>query len=169
MKLPSYMDLMSSSTPAREQDGIGFFKGEGSLVRFSEPVRFRALFPPPPTPGVYAILQRDATWQPRPFKPIYFGKAVDLSARVTASHEKYDDWCRVASGANNLYVAFCSMWRSSDSDRSLLETSLIKRYQPECNKTSKAADAFYGALLQTQPTAPVSLSSLLRPPKRFKI
>ena len=100
---------------------------------FSEPTAFGASWLPM-WPGLYAILVLDFTATPRPYRPIYFGKAEDLSARAVHSHEKYDEWCRAAGGAGRLYIAYCSMLGSSDSERSATEESLIKRYAPVCNK-----------------------------------
>ncbi len=166
MNLPTYTNPFSSPARTPKPQGIHFYKQDGSLVRFSEPMHFRSMIPPPPSPGVYVVLVRDAIWGPRPFKPIYFGKAASFSARVTTSHENYSDWCRAALGAGNLYVSLCWMSSSTDSQRSLLETSLINRYQPECNKMSRTASALYQALLRTRPAHRVSLASLLGEPLR---
>jgi hypothetical protein len=88
---------------------------------------------PRPSPGLYAVLVADSTWGPRNFRPLYFGKAGNLATRVVRSHEKYDEWCRAAGGAENLYVAYFSMLGSRDDERTTVESGLIRHYGPHCN------------------------------------
>jgi hypothetical protein len=160
--LRTYMNLMGGAAlPPPRPEGINFYRQEGGLVRFSEPTGFLRIFPPPPGPGVYVIAVRDDQWSPRKYRPIYFGKSIDLASRPTSSHENYAEWCRVAGGAAHLYVALHFMPGTTDSERATLEKSLIGRYQPECNKTSKLGEAFRRSLLQTRPTAYGRLADLL--------
>jgi hypothetical protein len=87
----------------------------------------------PSSAGVYAILVSDPGWQPRPYRPIYFGEAVDLAARVVGSHEKHDEWRRAAGTGDQLYVAYHLM-SGCDEERTALEQGLIAEYRPECNE-----------------------------------
>jgi hypothetical protein len=97
----------------------------------------------PTLPGLYAVLVFDLSGKPRPYRAIYFGKAEDLAARVTSSHEKYNDWTRTCRSVTGLYLVYHPMPNSSDWQRSELERSLIKAYTPECNeKHNPLADAF---------------------------
>ncbi|MGA7851736.1 MAG: hypothetical protein WCA15_00330 [Candidatus Acidiferrales bacterium] len=57
-----------------------------------------------------------------------------MAARVVRSHEKYDEWSRVAGGGN-LYVSCHPMPNSAEWERAAVEEDLIERYAPECNKT----------------------------------
>jgi hypothetical protein len=98
---------------------------------FSEPTAFGDTWLPT-RPGVYAILVIDGTWRPRPYRPIYFGKAGNLASRLVPSHEKYDEWCRVAGGAGKLYIAY-HLVPDTDWERAAVEEDLIKHYAPQCN------------------------------------
>lgn len=100
---------------------------------FSEPTALGAAWLPM-LPGLYAILVLDLSRTPRPYRPIYFGKAEDLAARVVRSHEKCDEWRR-AAGTGTLYVAYDSMPNTSNWERASVEERLIKYYAPECNRT----------------------------------
>jgi hypothetical protein len=111
--------------------------------RFSEPTKFRSTWLPI-LPGLYAILVRDAKSSPRPFRVIYFGKAENLASRVVPSHEKCDQWCRVAGGGENLYVACCEMRNSTDDERRSAEADLISHYAPECNDVFNPFSAWLG-------------------------
>ena len=100
---------------------------------FTEPIAFgRSSLPG--FAGIYAILVSDAGWQPRPYRPVYFGEAGDLAVRVVASHEKYGEWLRAAGTADKLYVAYHLM-SGGEAQRAAFEQSLIREYQPECNES----------------------------------
>lgn len=101
---------------------------------FSEPASFASAWLPP-SPGLYAILVIDGSWGPRPYRPLYFGKATALNTRVGSSHEKYSDWCRAAGGAAKLYVSYHLMVGTSDAQRASFERNLISHYSPQCNVT----------------------------------
>ena len=45
-------------------------------------------------PGLYVVLVRDPGWDPRPFRPLYFGESQGVWGRATAAHEKCGDWRR---------------------------------------------------------------------------
>ncbi len=81
--------------------------------------------------GLYVVMINDATWQPLPCRPIYVGKAQDLSLRVCRSHEKYQSWLRAASGTG-LFIAFCHI--EDENVRSDVERRLIEHYTPSCNR-----------------------------------
>ena len=105
---------------------------------FTEPAAFGGGLLPS-SAGVYAVLVSDAAWQPRPYRPIYFGEAADLAGKVTASHEKYQEWLRAAGAEDQLYVAYHLM-SGGDADRAALEESLVKEYRPACNEDSASAE-----------------------------
>jgi len=98
---------------------------------FTEPIGFGSS-PLPGYAGVYAILVSDAAWEPRPYRPIYFGEAKDLARKVVASHEKYEDWPRAAGAEGGLYVAYHLM-AGSDAERTAFQEELIREYRPACN------------------------------------
>jgi hypothetical protein len=100
---------------------------------FSEPKAFGSGWLPMRS-GVYAILVIDGGWNPRPYRPLYFGKAGDLAARVVRSHEKYNEWCREAGGSEKLYVAY-HLSPNAEWERAEIEESLIRHYSPVCNQT----------------------------------
>jgi hypothetical protein len=104
---------------------------------FTEPITFASTLLPG-SPGVYAILMSDAAWQPRPYRPIYFGEAADLAGRALASHEKYEEWLRAAGAADQLYVAY-HLTSGDEAGRAALKESLIKEYRPACNEDSGIA------------------------------
>jgi hypothetical protein len=126
--LASLIGAPSLPAPAPIRTGIRFNNND-----FSEPTAFGGAWLPT-WPGLYAILVSDSRCSPRPYRVIYFGKAVDLSSRATRSHEKFDEWNRVA-GAGVLYITFLSMPISSERERAAIEEDLIKHYAPECNRT----------------------------------
>ena len=80
--------------------------------------------------GLYAVMARDASCSPLPYRLIYVGKAGNLSERVCRSHEKYPSWERAARGAQ-LFVAFHSI--ADESARTMAERRIIEHYKPECN------------------------------------
>jgi hypothetical protein len=122
--IPSLRELVAPPAPVAQ--GIKF---GGTL--FSEPTVFFSC-DLPATPGLYVILVFDFSASPRPYRPLYFGKAEELNARVNESHEKFAEWKRAAD-TSLLFVAYYAMPGSSDSQRAFLESALIGEYRPECN------------------------------------
>jgi len=110
---------------------------------FSEP---KALFSEwlPMQPGLYAVLVLDFSCKPRPYRPIYFGKAEDLAKRVTSSHEKYSEWSGACKSLTGLYLAYHAMPNSSDWERGALERNLIKIYTPQCNDVHNPLSNAFG-------------------------
>jgi hypothetical protein len=131
-----------------------------SIAQLATPIRFNQLsFTPPrllivpyrptlrlaPRPisttqvpsyaGLYVVLVYDPSCSPLPYRPLYFGQAMELSDRVCRSHEKYSSWEK-AAGSSSLYVAFCEM--PSALDRDIAERGLIERYLPQCNEIYNA-------------------------------
>jgi hypothetical protein len=132
LPMPDYSSIGSLIGAAKPQSPVPLPSGIWFQDRyFSEPTAFGSPWLPALS-GVYAILVIDGRCKPRPYRPIYFGKAGDLQTRVVRWHEKYDEWCRVAGGAGNLYVAY-HLAPNSDSERSDVEVDLIKHFAPECN------------------------------------
>lgn len=127
--LASLLGSFAAQPAAPTPTGLRFLDSH-----FSESVAF-AYASLPRRPGLYAIVVIDGAWGPRPYRPIYFGKATDLASRVVSSHEKYSEWCRSAGGSEKLYVAHLVMLGSSDSARSASEELLVRHYSPDCNIT----------------------------------
>src|ERR1700730_6264293 len=116
--------LLSNLLPPPSSASGIHFQGR----RFSEPTPL-GFVTVPKQPGVYAILVSDNNWKPRPYRVLYFGKAVDLSARVCSSHEKHGEWGRCAAGGT-LYVAWHAIPGSTEFQRATLEENLIKHFSP---------------------------------------
>jgi len=130
--LPDRLSLSSSLFAPPQSAGLCL-----NLRHFSEPESLFWMmmgFRHHTYPGLYAILVPDNTWNPRPYRPIYFGEARNLGARVGESHEKYDHWCGAAGGLENLYVAFHDMMGSSSGQREDAATQLVRYFLPECNE-----------------------------------
>src|SRR5580693_1919914 len=99
---------------------------------FTEPIGFGGSRLPEHA-GVYVILVNDVAWEPRPYRPIYFGEARDLSGIVVASHEKSDSWYRAAGAEDGIYVAY-HLIVGSDAERTAFKEKLIREYRPACNE-----------------------------------
>jgi hypothetical protein len=134
----SLSQLLGAVPPPAKQTGIQFCNR-----KFSEPTLHRTATPLS-WPGLYAILVLDSRCSPRPYRVIYFGQGGNLAERVTASHEKYEKWCRAASGSGNLYVAFYWMPTSTERRRMDAESELIRTYNPECNIASNPWGGTFG-------------------------
>ena len=113
---------------------------------FTEPAALR-LVVPPASSGIYAILVRDATSRPQPFRAIYFGESGNFLERVTEQHERYEDWTREAGGVANIYVAFCLTPLLKEEQRRWVENDLIARYRPACNLNDNRVRSTYQPLL----------------------
>jgi hypothetical protein len=145
--------------------GITFGILGGGSIKFSEPVLLDfATFPT--VPGLYAILERNASCKPRPFRLLYIGMTSNLADRPSRSHENFDDWCREASGGCSLYASYHAMEGSSIVHRTIRESSLVQYNRPPCNKNlgttahvSPSRDSG-----QLPPPRYTSLSSLLAAP-----
>jgi hypothetical protein len=143
--IPGIFSPAVTQTPT---GGIWFARTNGDRVRFSEPLSFPTRFLVP-VAGLYAILVPDGSATPRPFRPIYFGEAEDLSQRVTRSHEKYDEWCKAASGATNLRLALCYMSRSTKQERTTVESGIVQHYKPCCNVVFNPLASLFAGLSRT--------------------
>jgi len=139
----------------RPPSGIWFNQQVGGTIQFSEPQRFRnSMFSA--TPGIYVALVPDVNGAPRKFRALYFGQAENANERVSTSHERYWDWVRAAGGAQNLFMAFHWMPRSTEEQRCAVEDELIAFYKPQCNKTAN----------RSNPTL-ASFAGLPKPPRSF--
>jgi hypothetical protein len=93
----------------------------------------------PESMGLYAILARDASSQPAPYKPLYFGETENFAARgIGGAHEKYLSWLIQAGGRSILYVSISIMPMSTAIQRRAAEQALITAYRPPCNECDKA-------------------------------
>lgn len=130
--------------PPFRTDGIRFYQSGDKSVRFSEPMEFpRAtsggfLLPPIPGCGLYAILVRDESASPRPFRVLYFAESDNIDASARETHERFGDWCAAANGAENLYVAYCWRFGSTKEEREAIAAALIDNYSPQCNAPFKS-------------------------------
>jgi hypothetical protein len=132
----SLLEAPESQPAVAAPKGIRFLD-----ATFSEP-EFLFSSSLPKLAGLYVILVLDFNCNPRPYRPLYFGKANDLAARVTRSHEKYSDWSRAAGSGGLLvsyYITGISEWWRND-----LEEKLIKHYTPQCNSTFNPFAEFLG-------------------------
>jgi hypothetical protein len=84
--------------------------------------------------GVYVILIEDPLCSPRPFRAVYFGEAENMRSRATAIHENFPAWRRQAGLIASLYRSFHGMPGSTQRERQLVESALITRYNPACNR-----------------------------------
>jgi hypothetical protein len=123
--------LRGAGFPQPQWQGINFNSSMGKQC-FSEPMVFPSYIPLLSGTGIYAILVPDAVWNPKPYRPIYFGETEDFSQRVSIAHERYGDWRREA-GSAQLYVAQLWMFGSSKQGRTSIERGLIDAYKPTCN------------------------------------
>jgi hypothetical protein len=120
----SLLEMVSQlSTP---RTGLRFLD-----LYFTEPVQLADGWLPSAA-GAYAVLVSDPSWQPRPYRPIYFGEAGDLAGMVAASQGKYEEWRRAAAASDQLYVAYHLM-SGSEAERTALAEGLIREYRPAGN------------------------------------
>jgi hypothetical protein len=108
---------------------------------FTEPMAF-ARGSLPGLAGVYAVLVSDPGWQPRPYRPIYFGAAENLEARVVTSHEQYEEWLQAAGAEGNLYTAYHLM-SGDETQRKAFEKNLIQEYKA-CDETANDSPSLAG-------------------------
>ena len=102
---------------------------------FTSPVRFdRASFPG--VAGIYAVMVIDPGARPLPYQVIYFGQTESFRDRFAWRHHAYGRWLRIAGREENLWVAFHLRPSSSERERQLLESTLIRSYQPPCNRAA---------------------------------
>jgi hypothetical protein len=85
--------------------------------------------------GVYAILVADQTYQPMPFRVIYFGESGNMSERrFFRGHPKYSCWIREAGSEQSLYIAVYPMPVSTREQRRAVAVGLISEIGPVCNQ-----------------------------------
>jgi len=128
--------------PTAIQSGIRF----GDLV-FSEPTLLpdtclAGIFD---QPGLYVVLVHDSNWQPRPFRPLYFGESDGVWQRATGAHENCDSWRARGGLFEPVYRALCPLPGWTRVQRQLAESALISAYQPPCNdRLSRSLGALTG-------------------------
>ena len=84
-------------------------------------------------PGIYAILEADTRWSPKPYRVLYFGESSNVLRRATGAHERFSSWRATAGHAKPLYRALCPMPGSTKYQRQQVENLLIRKYGPPCN------------------------------------
>jgi len=154
--------------PLSTPQGIHFNSAHG-LLTFSSPSAFPSSFllPLPALAGVYVILAPDANWRPLPYRPIYFGETGDLSTRVNAAHEHFENWKQEAA---QLYVSYMFTVLDSPAQRRQIEEALIACYAPQtplCNRkvpSNRSALSQFARLIAANAAQPPagSLASLAR-------
>jgi hypothetical protein len=93
----------------------------------------------PESSGLYTILARDVTYQPAPYRPLYFGETDNFAARrIGSSHEKHPSWLILAGKDSVLYVSISIMPFSTPLQRWVAEQGLIVTYRPPCNECDRA-------------------------------
>ena len=112
----------------------------GQMIRFGdrffsspEPLASAGLTGLLESPGLYVVMISDATWQPMPYRPLYFGESDRIWNRATSAHENFAGWKREA-GTATLYRAFHHMTGSTRTQRQAVESALIARYNTPCNE-----------------------------------
>jgi hypothetical protein len=69
------------------------------------------------------------------YRIIYFGESENLSQRgFLAGHHQYECFLKQAGSENNLYIGTYEMPNSTQDDRRNVEQSLIRQYDPVCNR-----------------------------------
>ena len=81
-------------------------------------------------PGIYAILETDARWSPKPYRVLYFGESSNVLRHATGAHERFSSWRATARHAKPLYRALCPMPGSTKHQRQQVENLLIRNYGP---------------------------------------
>ena len=107
----------------------------GNLV-FTEPVELFC-WAAPNVAGVFAVLAPDPEGRPQPFRVIYFGESGNLAAPgLIRSHPAYPKWIKQAGSVFHLHIAVYAMPYSTSAERSTVEATLVKAYNPPCNETA---------------------------------
>jgi len=83
--------------------------------------------------GVYAIMTKpDPQNKPNTYTVLYFGEAEDFSQRLDSQHEKIPCWQQ--NQKSGLYYELYIMSGSSQTQRQVIESQLISKYNPVCNQ-----------------------------------
>jgi hypothetical protein len=83
--------------------------------------------------GLYVVLAYDASWGPRPFRPLYFGESGGIGDRCTSGHEKCSAWRAQVGLLGTVYRALLHMPGSTRVSRQAAESTLIASYNTPCN------------------------------------
>lgn len=112
---------------ALEKQVKGGVKLDIGGYKFIDPEKF-ADWTPPNKAGVYAILANNTK--------IYIGQSGNLSDRgFFRNHHRYNCWIRQTGGSEDkLYISVHLMPDSTESDRKKIESELINKLDPICNK-----------------------------------
>jgi hypothetical protein len=106
-------------------------------ITFTDPVKFDD-WAPKHGPGLYCVCVRDPAWEPAPFRPLYFGRTLNLAEQsLLRFHPAVNEWTEHAGGAEKLLVADAYLPQFSSDFLAFFEQRLIMRYQPVCNKIEK--------------------------------
>lgn len=96
---------------------------------FTEPVDF-AGWRPPQYAGLFAVFVHDASWAPKPLRPLCFGEFGNNAPRA-ALLGNYNELLAAANG-RKLVIAVCPMPYSTTSQRWAIRDELIWAYNPAC-------------------------------------
>ena len=96
---------------------------------FTEPVDFTG-WHPPQYAGLFAVFMHDASWAPKPLRPLCFGEFGNNAPR-TALLGNYSELLAAASG-RKLVIAVCPMPYSTTVQRWAVRDELVWAYNPAC-------------------------------------
>lgn len=133
------------------------FEQRGNFrVEFTDPVPLVDCVPSTGG-GLYVVMLEDRSWNPLPFRPIYFGQAEHFSQRgFPFDHHAAWKWFIEANASplTLLWISFHEMPGESEEERLKWESLLVDHYRPPCNGRYQAP---------TVPrAAPISFARLLR-------
>jgi hypothetical protein len=87
---------------------------------------------PPSRAAVYGIVMKRANGKNR---IIYIGQSGNLSDRgFYRNHHAYPCWLHESGDLSNLYIAYHLMPDSSEEERTEIESDLIEKRDPVCNR-----------------------------------
>lgn len=96
--------------------------------------------------GIYIMQALDGRWTPRAFRPLYVGECENFQTRLKLAHERFLDCRRTASDAL-IYVSILPTTGITTVQRRAIETALIQRYDPPCNR-QKRPDRLFPRIAQ---------------------
>lgn len=102
--------------------GINF----GGLM-FTFPVSVHARFAPPDA-GIFAIQVPNATFNPLPYEPIYFGQGCNLTACPLTQHRRFAQWILHQHAHKGLFVSFFPTGTMPETTRLEFAGRLLAQY-----------------------------------------
>lgn len=113
---------------------------------------------PKPTPGVYCVCVADPSWQPEPFRPIFFGATDNLSdSHLLHANRKHEAWLAHAGSLEILFVANIELADFSPLQRQLFAAQLVSQYRTPFNQIEPLPDIELPSLTDRERTRLESL------------